>query len=75
MRLLLIEDNEQLSQLLTKELEAAGRCRRGDDRTPRGRGSWRLPLLARSSLTSRLPDGDGIGVLRELRGRRHPTRY
>jgi len=73
MRLLLIEDNEQLSQLLTKELEAAGFA--ADVVTTVAEGQRILAATHYSAvvLDLGLPDGDGIGVLRELRGRGDPT--
>lgn len=73
MRLLVIEDNEELAQILAKGLRAAG---------------FDVDLLAHASeahvalATTRyavvvldlgLPDGDGLSVLRELRQRKDPV--
>src|SRR5476651_1356065 len=73
MRLLLIEDNEQLSQLLSKELEAAGFS--ADVVTTVAEGQKILATTHYSAivLDLGLPDGDGLNVLRELRGRGDPT--
>jgi DNA-binding response OmpR family regulator len=73
MRLLLIEDNEQLSQLLTNELEAAGFS--ADMVTTVAEGQKALATTHYSAivLDLGLPDGDGLSVLRELRGRGDPT--
>jgi DNA-binding response OmpR family regulator len=73
MRLLVIEDNEQLSQLLGKELEEAGLA--ADMVTTAGEAR---AVLARNHyaaivLDLGLPDGDGLAVLRELRERGDPT--
>src|ERR1700730_5076735 len=72
MRLLVVEDNERLAQLLTKGLLAAG---------------YEIDLLttageARTALTTTryaalildlgLPDGDGLSILREIRHRKDP---
>ena len=73
MRLLLIEDNEQLSQLLTNELEGAGFA--VDVVTSVGEGQAVLASnhYAVVVLDLGLPDGDGLAVLRELRERGDPT--
>jgi DNA-binding response OmpR family regulator len=72
MRLLLVEDNEELAQLLSQHLQAAG---------------YEADLLATVAdaltavMTTRyaamvldlgLPDGDGLAVLREIRQREDP---
>src|SRR3984893_13157927 len=72
MRLLVVEDNAQLSQLLAKGLQPAG-----DEThllpTPAEAGTSLLttsyaPLI----LDLGLPDGDGLSILRELRYRKDP---
>jgi DNA-binding response OmpR family regulator len=71
MRLLLIEDNEQLSQLLTNELEGAGFA--VDVVTSVGEGQAVLASNHYAVVVLGLPDGDGLAVLRELRERGDPT--
>jgi DNA-binding response OmpR family regulator len=73
MRLLLIEDNEQLSQLLTKELEAAGFAADVVTGAGEGRAVLASNHYAAIVLDLGLPDGDGLAVLRELRERGDPT--
>jgi DNA-binding response OmpR family regulator len=72
MRLLLVEDNEELAQLLSRRVQAAG---------------YEADLLATAAdaltavMTTRyaamildlgLPDGDGLAILREMRQREDP---
>ena len=73
MRLLVIEDNEQLSQLLSAEFEAAGFT--ADLVTTAGEAQAVLAShhYAAIVLDLGLPDGDGLAVLRELRQRGDPT--
>src|SRR4029077_12626980 len=73
MRLLLVEDNEQLSQLLGKEFEGAGFAT--DIVTTASEAQSVLARVHYSAivLDLGLPDGDGLAVLRELRQRGDPT--
>ena len=73
MRLLLIEDNEQLSQLLVRELQESGFA--ADVVTTAGEGQEVLAASHYSAivLDLGLPDGDGLAVLRDLRTRGDPT--
>jgi two-component system response regulator TctD len=73
MRLLLIEDNEQLSHLLTKELEAAGFTTDVVTSAGEGRAVLASNHYAAIVLDLGLPDDDGLAVLRELRERGDPT--
>ena len=73
MRLLLIEDNEQLSQLLSKELEAAGFSAEVVTTVAEGQKILATTHYSAIVLDLGLPDGDGLSVLRELRGRGDPT--
>src|SRR4029077_10671261 len=73
MRLLLIEENEQLSQLLSKELEAAGFSAEVVTTVAEGQKILATTHYSAIVLDLGLPDGDGLSVLRELRGRGDPT--
>ena len=73
MRLLLIEDNEQLSQLLTNELEGAGFAVDVVTSVAEGQAVLASNHYAVVVLDLGLPDGDGLAVLRELRERGDPT--
>ena len=71
MRLLIVEDNAQLSELLAKGLHTAGY----DVDVLSTAGEARAVLMTTSYaaliLDLGLPDGDGLSVLRELRHRRN----
>jgi DNA-binding response OmpR family regulator len=73
MRLLLIEDNQQLSQLLTRELKAAGFSADVVSTVSEGQQVLATSHYSAVVLDLGLPDGDGLTVLRELRGRGDPT--
>jgi len=72
MRLLVVEDNEQLAHLLTRGLETAGYdvdlvTAAGEARTALTTTSYAALILDLG-----LPDGDGLSILREIRHRRDP---
>ena len=67
MRLLLIEDNEQLSQLLSKELEAAGFSADAVTTVADAQKILATNHYSAIVLDLGLPDGDGLTILRELR--------
>jgi len=73
MRLLLVEDNEDLAKLLAQGLSSAGFdtdvfTTAGDARTAIANVRYAAIILDLG-----LPDGDGMSILRELRGRGDPT--
>ena len=72
MRLLVVEDNEQLAQLLTKGLRAAGH--ETDVLTTAGdaRSALMTTRYAALILDLGLPDEDGLSILREIRHRNDP---
>jgi len=72
MRLLVVEDNEQLAQLLSKGLRAAGY--EADLLTTAGeaRAALTTARYAALILDLGLPDEDGLTVLREIRHRKDP---
>src|SRR3982074_2919725 len=72
MRLLVVEDNAQLSQLLAKGLQTAGYetdllATAAEARTALLTTSYAALILHRG-----LPDGDGLSILGELRHRKDP---
>jgi two-component system response regulator TctD len=69
MRLLVIEDNEELAGLLTRGLAAAGFTADVVGRAGDARGALTSTRYAAVVLDLGLPDGDGLEVLRELRAR------
>lgn len=72
MRLLLVEDNDELAQLLTQGLRAEGY---ETDRLTTGaeaRAALTTTRYAALVLDLGLPDEDGLSVLRELRQRKDP---
>jgi DNA-binding response OmpR family regulator len=73
MRLLLVEDNEQLSQLLVKGLDAAGFMMDAVGTASEAVAALAAVAYAAVVLDLGLPDGDGLSVLRDLRGRNDPT--
>jgi DNA-binding response OmpR family regulator len=73
MRLLLVEDNEQLSQLLTNELVGAGFAVDVVTSVAEGQAVLASSHYAVVILDLGLPDGDGLAVLRGLRERGDPT--
>ncbi|MCO6436567.1 MAG: response regulator transcription factor [Phycisphaerae bacterium] len=73
MRILVIEDNERLAELLKKGLEEQGYA---VDTTPSGREGEELAVRERYDviiLDLMLPDHDGVQVARELRRRKVST--
>jgi len=73
MRLLVVEDNEELSELLTQRLRAAGyEC---DLVTTAAEASAAVAVTRYAALVLDLglPDGDGLAVLREIRQRKDPV--
>jgi two-component system response regulator TctD len=72
MRLLVIEDNEQLAQLLSTGLRAAGYEVDLLGTVADARGVLEMTRYAAIMLDLGLPDGDGLSILRELRHRKDP---
>jgi DNA-binding response OmpR family regulator len=73
MRLLVVEDNEELAQLLTERLRAAGyEC---DLMTTAAEASAAAAVTRYAALVLDLglPDGDGLAILREIRQRKDPV--
>src|SRR6266511_1405399 len=72
MRLLLVEDNEELAQLLRQRLAAAGY--ETDLLTAAGEAQSALATTryAAMVLDLGLPDGDGLSILRQIRQREDP---
>jgi DNA-binding response OmpR family regulator len=73
MRLLLIEDNENLSQLLTKGLGAVGFAADVVGTAVAAREVLHATHYAAVILDLGLPDEDGLVLLREMRHRSNPT--
>lgn len=73
MRLLVVEDNEELSQLLTKGLNNAGFEVDCASTCEDARGALATTRYSTIVLDLGLPDGDGLALLRELRSRDDPT--
>src|SRR5690348_2868008 len=72
MRLLIVEDNEELSQLLAKGLQSAGFDADVIGSASEARAVLKTTRYAALILDLGLPDGDGLSVLRELRQRKDP---
>jgi len=72
MRLLVVEDNAQLSQLLGKGLRMAGYDSDLLATVEEARAALMTTSYAALILDLGLPDGDGLSVLRELRHRKDP---
>jgi DNA-binding response OmpR family regulator len=72
MRLLVVEDNEQLAELLTKGLQAAGYETDLLSSFEEAKTVLRTTFYAALVLDLGLPDGDGLTLLRELRHRNNP---
>src|SRR3981081_801364 len=73
MRLLVVEDNEELDKLLTQRLQAA---RDGTDlltTAANARIAVTTTRYAAMVLDLGLPDGNGLSILREIRHRKDPT--
>src|SRR5246127_2936188 len=72
MRLLLVEDNEELAQLLTQRLQAAGYETDVLTTASEAQAAVATTRYAAMVLDLGLPDGDGLSVLREIRQRKDP---
>ena len=73
MRLLVVEDNKELAELLIKGLGAAGLAADVVANAQDARGVLATTRYAAIVLDLGLPDEDGLGVLRELRTRQDAT--
>jgi len=67
MRLLVVEDNEQLAELVTKGLQAAGYEIDVLSTLEEASAVLRTTIYAGLILDLGLPDGDGLSLLREIR--------
>jgi DNA-binding response OmpR family regulator len=72
MRLLVVEDNEELARLLAKGLEAAGFSADVVTTLAEARTVLTTTRYAALVLDLGLPDGDGLAILREIRDRKDP---
>jgi DNA-binding response OmpR family regulator len=72
MRLLIVEDNAQLARLLAKGLRNAGYETDLLATASEARAALLTTTYAALILDLSLPDGDGLGILRELRHRKDP---
>jgi DNA-binding response OmpR family regulator len=72
MRLLVVEDNEELARLLAKALEGAGFGADFATTAAEGRTALATAHYAALILDVGLPDGDGLAILREIRDRKDP---
>jgi DNA-binding response OmpR family regulator len=72
MRLLVVEDNEQLAELLTKALQTSGYEIDVLSNLEEARTVLRTTFYAALILDLGLPDGDGLALLREIRHRNDP---
>ncbi len=72
MRLLIVEDNEQLAELLVKGLQTAGYDTDVLATAADAHAALLTVSYAGLVLDLGLPDGDGLAVLRELRHRKNP---
>ena len=73
MRLLVVEDNEELAQLLTQRLQEAGYGTDLLTTAAEARIAVTTTRYAAMVLDLGLPDGDGLSILREMRQRKDPT--
>ena len=73
MRLLIVEDNEELAQLLAKGLKTAGYEADMLSTAEEARAVLSTTFYAGLILDLGLPDGDGLELLRELRQRDNPV--
>jgi two-component system response regulator TctD len=72
MRLLVVEDNEQLAELLAEGLQTAGYETDVLTSLEEASAVLRTTFYAALILDLGLPDGDGLALLRELRHRNNP---
>jgi DNA-binding response OmpR family regulator len=72
MRLLIVEDNEELAGLLAKGLKAAGYQSDHLSTAAEARNVLDTTFYAALILDLGLPDGDGLTLLREIRSRHNP---
>lgn len=72
MRVLVVEDNEQLSELLSKGLAAAGFAADCLSTAVEARTALKTTRYAALILDLGLPDEDGLAILREIRLRKDP---
>ncbi len=72
MRLLIVEDNEELAELLAKGLQTAGYESDRLSSIEEARSVLETTFYAALILDLGLPDGDGLELLRELRHRNNP---
>jgi DNA-binding response OmpR family regulator len=72
MRLLVIEDNEELAHLLTQRLRAAGYESDLLTTAAEARAAVSTTRYAALILDLGLPDGDGLAILREIRHQKDP---
>ncbi|WJR75794.1 response regulator transcription factor [Bradyrhizobium sp. NP1] len=72
MRLLIVEDNEELAELLAKGLDAAGYQADCLSSVEEATHALRSTSYAAMILDLGLPDGDGLTLLRALRQRSNP---
>jgi len=72
MRLLVVEDNEELARLLAKGLESAGFGADVAATAAEARTVLTTTRYAALVLDLGLPDGDGLAILREIRERKDP---
>jgi two-component system response regulator TctD len=72
MRLLIVEDNEELAQLLAKGLQGAGYSVDLLANVTDARSALDTTRYAAMILDLGLPDGDGLSIVRELRLRKDP---
>src|SRR5260370_41376706 len=73
MRLLVVEDNEELAQLRAQRLQAAGYETDLLTTAAEGQTAVTTTRYAAMVLDLGLPDADGLSVLRELRRRKEPA--
>jgi DNA-binding response OmpR family regulator len=72
MRLLIVEDNEELAELLAKGLQTAGYQADVLSTVEEARNVLSTTFYAALILDLGLPDGDGLNLLREIRNRNNP---
>ncbi len=73
MRLLIIEDNQRLSQAVAESLRAQGFAVDTAASASEGLRSWRAADFDAAVLDLMLPDGTGLSVLKEMRDRGNVT--